>query len=215
MRVLAALTIALLVCIANAAAATMQASSDCVVITGKIELGDDVQLAGLLKSHPGVQAIVLYDSPGGNGTMMQRITQIIRSNNLATGVAGYCISACAMIFLSGVQRYFTDLVPLQRTFLGFHGSYGPAGALASPERLRMISGMIQTETGGKADSALVFRWTHLPQDSTMRFMYPGADGAPKDPTVFQCEQGRCAPVAGYDAFKMGIITSTQILHVQQ
>ena len=198
-----------------AGAATMQATDDAIVITGKFTTGDDVQFAELLKAHPSVKVVILYDSPGGNGMMMQRITAEIRSKLLATGVAGYCNSACAMIFLSGTQRYFTDLLPLDRTWIGFHGSYRPDGNLAREERLHMIAGMIATETAGKADPALVQRWTHLPKSSMMRFMYPGADGAPTAATVFLCDSGTCSPVPGYDALKMGIITTTQILHVAQ
>lgn len=193
----------------------MQATDDAIVITGKFTPGDDVQFAELLKSHPTAKAVILYDSPGGNGMMMQRITQAIRSNLLVTGVAGYCNSACAMIFLSGTQRYFTDLLPMERTWIGFHGSYRSDGNLAREQRLRIIAGMIDTETGGKADPALVQRWTHLPESSTIRFTYPGTNGAPKTPTVFECDNGKCTPLPGYDALKMGIITTTQILHVAQ
>lgn len=216
MRIVAILLVAaVFACASRAGAATMQATDDAIVITGKFTVGDDVQFAELLKAHPAVKVVILYDSPGGNGTMMQRITSEIRAKLLATGVAGYCASACAMIFLSGTQRYFTDLAPLDRTWIAFHGSYRSDGNLAREERLHMIAGMIATETGGKADPALVQRWTHLPKTSVMRFTYPGADGTPQTPTVFECSNGNCSPVPGYDALKMGIITTTQILHVAQ
>lgn len=201
----------------------MLATSDAITISGPIVRGDDVQLSTLLAANPSVKAIILYDSPGGDGLTMQRISGIIRGDLLATGVAGYCNSACAMIFLSGVQRYFTDMVPLDETSLGFHGSYTDSGTLTPERRLRMIAGMIATETAGKADPALVQRWTHLPENRTMRFTYPALNRSSSQATVFDCpvprrnlaDYGACTPVPGYDAFTMGIITSTTILHVTQ
>jgi hypothetical protein len=129
-----------------------------------------------------------------------------------------------MVFLSGAQRYFADIVPVQDTSIGFHGSYEPDGSLASERRLTMIAALIADETGGKADPTLVSHWLHFPtQRSLVRFSYPGADGTPDHATVFECsgeqrsptDYGSCTPVAGHDALTMGIITSTQILHVER
>jgi hypothetical protein len=217
-----AMTVAIVLCTVNcAAAATMTVYSDHVIVSGQFVRGDDEQFAEILKANPDLKTVILYDSPGGNGFVMQRMSALIRGHGLVTGVAGYCISACAMIFLSGVQRYFTDMVPVQNTSLGFHGSYRPDGTLAPETRLQMIKGMIMDETGGKADPALVDHWTHLDSErSTVRFTYPGTDGTPKGTTVYECSgQGRfpdyrsCTPLAGHDALSMGIITSTSILHV--
>ncbi len=88
----------------------------------------------------------------------------------------------------------------------------------------MIAGMIADETGGKADPTLVAHWLHFPtRRSLVRFSYPGADGKPQHPTVFECSGGQryptdystCTPIAGHDALDMGIITSTQVLHVDR
>jgi hypothetical protein len=205
-------------------AATMRAGGTTqIIISGPFVPGDIEQFKTLLKDNPDINAVILYDSPGGDGTVMQGLSAIIRGRKLSTGVAGNCASACAMIFLSGVQRYFTDLVPTSDTSLGFHGSYESGGALAPESRLQMIKGMIRKETGGKADTALVDRWTHFyPRNHFMRFAYPGKDGLPKGPTVFECDGSQrgptdyapCQPIPGKDALSMGIITSTQLLQVE-
>jgi hypothetical protein len=223
MRVLAGLCFAFFACAAIGSAATMRVSGTAIVVTGSFVAGDDDAFFDLLRNNPSVTTVILWDSPGGNGTVMQHMSGMIRAHKLTTGVAGNCASACAMIFLSGVQRYFTDLVPVQNTSIGFHGSYRPDGMLAAERRLTMIAGMIADETGGKADAALVQHWLHFPtRRSLVRFSYPGADGKPDHPTAFECSGGQhypadygpCTPIAGHDALSMGIITSTQVLHVE-
>ncbi len=221
---LALCAIALFLSAAPSSAATMRvAGTTQIIISGPILRSDVDQFQALLKDNPDINAVILYESPGGDGITMQRLSAIIRGHKFSTGVAGNCASACAMIFLSGVQRYFADLVPTSDTSLGFHGSYRPDGTLAGEGRLQMIKGMILTETGGKADPALIDRWTHLyPNNHFVRFSYPGKDGSPKGPTVFECDGGQrgptdyapCQPILGKDALSMGIITSTQLLQVE-
>ena len=223
LRVVAVLLTLALTAAGGASAATMQASGEAIILTGRIMQGDDMQLDRLLSTNPSVKVVILYDSPGGDGMMMQHISAAIRGHLLATAVAGYCNSACAMIFLSGVQRYFTDLVPIEDTSLGFHGSYFPDGRLTPERRLKMIAGMVASETDGKANPTLVQRWTHLPRDYMVRFTYPGDGGTPKQTTVFECPANRrtlsdysaCTPLPGYDAVTDGIVTSAHVLHVAQ
>jgi hypothetical protein len=224
MRAIAGLFIAFFACAGIASAATMRAFDTYILVYGQFVTGDDQTFADLLKSNPSITTVVLYDSPGGNGFVMQRMSAMIRAHKLSTGVAGNCTSACAMIFLSGVQRYFTDFIPVDQTSIGFHGSYKPDGTLAAERRLTMIAGMVENETGGKADPALVQHWLHFQERrSLVRFSYPGADGKPDHPTVFECDGGQhyptdygsCTPINGHDALSMGIITSTQILHIER
>lgn len=221
MRVYVIVLLAFVFCMSSASAATMRVVDDYILVSGKFVQGDAETFASLLKDNPDISEVVLYDSPGGNGTVMQRMSALIRTHKMTTGVAGNCASACAMIFLSGVQRYFTDLVPVGETDLAFHGSYRPDGELASEQRLSMIAGMIADETGGKADPTLVNRWTHFSAPRfLMRFTYPGASASSR-PSVFECSGGQrfptdyspCTPVTGHDALSMGIITSTQVLHI--
>ena len=87
----------------------------------------------------------------------------------------------------------------------------------------MIAGMVASETDGKADPALVQRWTHLPRNHMVRFTYPGEGEPPKHTTVFECPANRrslsdysmCTPLPGYDALTDGIVTSAHVLHVEQ
>ncbi len=82
----------------------MQLYDAAIVLSGPLVSGDEGTLADMLKQNPSVTTLVLYDSPGGDGLVMQHMSAIIRGRKLATAVAGNCASACAMVFLSGVER---------------------------------------------------------------------------------------------------------------
>jgi len=64
------------------------------------------------------QALVVLSSPGGSVAEALQIGAIIRTQGLATMVADECASACALVWLSGVRRYYNPGVRI-----GFHAAY--------------------------------------------------------------------------------------------
>lgn len=208
---------------APVSAMTMRVANDQVILSGRLVPGDAADFQSLLDANPGVKTVVFWNSPGGAAIANRAISRMIADRKLATAIAGYCVSACAMMFLSGVTRNFSDGEALDATSLGYHGNYLAGGVLNQEPRLQQLKRTVLEETGGKADPALVDRWLHLAdQRNTVRFRYPGTDKSTKV-TVFQCSGGGpnrgdyagCAPIAGVDALTMGIITSTEIVHVQK
>jgi hypothetical protein len=207
-----------------AGAMTMRVAHDQVLLGGQLVPADPDLFEKLLNANPGVDTVVLRDSPGGAYVANRGLSELIQARKLKTVVAGHCVSACAMVFLSGSERYFGDGERLDSTSLGFHGSYDrETGMLAPEERLQFLKTEVEQETAGKADPALVDHWLHLSDRSrTVRFRYPGPAGSFASPTVFDCtgpgpnrgDYGACTPIPGHDALSMGIITSTRIVHVE-
>ncbi len=206
-----------------AAAMTMTVAGDQVILTGRVVPDDAARFRALVDANPGVKTVVLWNSPGGSGSANDAITATIEDRHLDTVVAGYCVSACAMIFLAGTNRAFGDLEPLASTSLGFHASYA-RGGLAPERRLQALKARVLERTGGKIDPALVDRWLHLADErNTVRFRYPG-DGTNAAPTTYFCALGRlpnngnyasCEAIPKTDALTSGIITSTPIVHVNR
>lgn len=205
----------------KADAMTMHADGDQAILTGRLVPSDGDELTALLQAHPSITTVVLWNSPGGSAAANAALTELIQTRKLNTAVAGYCVSACAMVFLSGSERYFSDGESLDATSLGFHGSYVD-GTLARESRLKFLEQLVETETSGKADPALVERWLHFAdQHETVRFKYPGASGTPTSATVFDChgpgpnrgDYSSCTPILGPNALSMGIVTSARIMHV--
>jgi len=214
----------MLASVASASAMTMHVVRDQAILTGPIVPDDVERFAQLLQANPAVTTVVLWDSPGGAFVGNRGLSAAIQEHGLRTAVAGHCVSACAMVFLSGRERFFSDGEVLDQTSLGFHGSYLDGGALTPDAHLQYLKDTVERETGGLADPALVDHWLHLmPRTKTVRFRYPGSDGTPRSPTVFDCEgpgpnrgdYAGCTPIAGPNALSMGVITSTRILHVER
>ncbi len=87
-----------------------------VIIRGKLEKGDGIEFER--KAGKLTRALVLLSSPGGSVAEALQIGAIIRTQRLATTVADECSSACGLIWLSGVRRYYNPGVRI-----GFHAAY--------------------------------------------------------------------------------------------
>ena len=89
-----------------------------IVITGRIEKGDEDKFADIaIKAEQGV---VFLSSPGGALIPALEIGKLIQIRGFATYVPEdfACVSACALIWVSGEQRYLSA-----RGAVGFHASY--------------------------------------------------------------------------------------------
>ncbi len=206
-----------------AGAMTMGVRGDQLIASGRIVPDDAARFRTLVAANPNLKTVVLWNSPGGAANANDTITQTIESLGLNTVVTGFCVSACAMIFLAGKDRSFGDLEPLRSTSLGFHASYVD-GHLAAERRLAALKARVLERTGGKIDPALVDRWLHIDDErSSIRFQYP-SEAAAGTTTTYFCPRGRfpnagdyktCEAVRNTSALSAGIVTSTQIVHVNR
>lgn len=189
-----------------------------VILSGPVVGNEPARLADALSQRPGIDTVILRNSPGGDAPAGYRVGELIRVKGLRTAVSGYCYSSCSRMFLGGKSRYFTDDYPPEYTDVGFHGHYDSNGRLL-PElvhRLGLKSWIIQY-SDGKADPALVERWINIPRGRGMtHFYHPGlltrhgvstfmCQGTETTARVFDCE-----PISN-TALDLGVITSLDIL----
>jgi len=220
--VVAAGALAVLLNTVAAGAMTMDVRGDQIIASGRIVPDDAARFRTLVAANPTLKTVVLWNSPGGAAVANDAMTEIIESRGLNTVVSGFCVSACAMVFLAGKDRSFGDLEPIGSTSLGFHASY-VGGHLAADRRLAALKARVLDRTGGKIDPALVDRWLHLTDErNTIRFRYPG-DSTP-GPTTYFCPLGRfpnagdyksCEAIPNTSALTAGIVTSADIVHVNR
>jgi hypothetical protein len=88
-------------------------------IKGPIEINDAITFDGILKTIKDTSRVVVrLSSPGGKLPSGIRIAQEIHNRHLATYVAkeGYCVSMCAIIWLSGSPRVIEN----GGAWIGFH-----------------------------------------------------------------------------------------------
>jgi hypothetical protein len=110
--------LAFALCTTAAQAASIVHRGDRVILSGPIELGDELRFSPeVLQTLPRVKIIEL-NSLGGNPFPAIAMGRVIKSEGLATTVTakGSCTSACALMWLAGSPRY----APPNAT-IAFHG----------------------------------------------------------------------------------------------
>src|SRR4051812_2431440 len=164
MRLPALLLSALLMASATGGAGAMEfnAVGDTLVLSGAVDGSDLARLRDhLAGSH--FKLVLLHESPGGDLFNGYQIANRIRSEGLATAVSGKCESACGLIFLGGVERSFSDGMPLANTMVGLHGAYHFQTHQPMPELSPRMAYVIKSMTGGKYPPELMKR-TVYPKD---------------------------------------------------
>jgi hypothetical protein len=190
-----------------------------VILSGPV-VGDETEkVREAFASSPGIETVILRNSPGGNAPAGYKVGQMLRERGIRTAVSGYCYSSCSRMFLGGSTRYFTDDYLPESNNVGFHGHYDRMGRLdADLVRRYGLREWIIKYSDGKADPALVERWINIPYSRGMiHFFHPGlvksagvstfmCQGDEGERSVFACE-----PIAK-TALDFGIITSLDLVH---
>lgn len=93
-------------------------STVAISIVGEIKVGDDQKFRDIAAQYP--DAYVFLNSDGGSIVPAMEIGRTIRLRDYTTVVLSdeHCVSACALIWLSGTKR-----VVFEGGKLGFHASY--------------------------------------------------------------------------------------------
>jgi hypothetical protein len=217
-------TCAIAVAATSAAAMHMQVAGDQIILSGPVNPRDDDRLKTLLDEQRGkVTTIILRDSPGGDAAAGYAIGDLIRGRRLRTAVSGYCLSSCSRMFLGGVERQFTDEQPVGKTRVGFHGNYKSDGRLMS-EAMPRLRAWIIAHSDGKADPALVERWTNIQNRNGFIYFFDSTRLNRKDGvSVFICtgnesKENRfneCEKLPGRTGYELGIFTSTALVKVNR
>lgn len=194
---------------------------DTLVMSGPV-VGDDL---ARLRTHLAAQRfslVLLHDSPGGDLWNGYQIGNRIREENLPTAVSGKCESACGLIFLSGVQRSFTNGKPPAQTMVGLHGAYSVETHRPLPELSPRMAYVIRTMTDEKYPDDLLQR-TVYPRhaDDIVYAFHPSryAADAPGRGIVECLKQAgadfKCTMVQGLDAVGIGVITNPEVMQLPE
>jgi ATP-dependent protease ClpP protease subunit len=115
MKAVAALSALLASAASPVLGAQIDARNEVIHLVGQIN-SNDFEVFKVKAGQMGKGAVIL-DSPGGSLLAALQIGEMIRLRGWSTYVVGECSSACAMIWLGGVQRYMTPTAKI-----GFHAA---------------------------------------------------------------------------------------------
>lgn len=203
----------------TAPAMEFHAVGDTLVMTGPV-VGDDLaRLRDQLASRR-FRLVLLHESPGGDLWNGYQVGNRIREEGLATAVSGKCESACGLIFLSGIERSFSDGRPIAQTMVGLHGAHSIDTKQPMPELSPRMAYMIRTMTGSKYPPDLLQRtvYPRNAEDIVYAF-HPGR--YPVDASgrgVVECLKQpdvsfKCTMLQGHDALGIGVITNPEVMEL--
>jgi hypothetical protein len=192
------------------------AVGDTLVLSGPVDGSDLARLRDhLADAH--FKLVLLHESPGGDLFNGYQLANWVRSEHLATAVSGKCESACALIFLGGVERSFSDGRPLGETMVGLHGAFHYETHQPLPALSPRMAYVIKTMTGGKYPPELLQRtvYPRHPDNLVYAFHPLRFESGPKR-GVMECvklvdEQFKCTMLDGLDAIGIGVVTNPEIL----
>jgi hypothetical protein len=193
---------------------------DILVLSGPVVDSDLRRLRDELAAHPPVKLVLLHDSPGGDLWTGYQLANRIRDEGLDTAVSGKCESACALVFLAGRARSFTDGRAPNHTMVGLHGAHAPDTGRALTEFAPRMAFMIRTMTGRRYPDDLLQRTVYPVDPEDMVYAFHPAAYAADAPGrgVMQCMKQpdaafRCSMLRGLDALSIGVITNPEVLRL--
>jgi hypothetical protein len=202
-----------------ARAMEFHAVGDILVLSGAVDGADLVRLKDHLAERK-FKLVLLHDSPGGDLFNGYQLANRIRSEGLDTAVSGKCESACALVFLGGVQRSFSDGSPIGVTMVGLHGAYHFQTGEPLPELSPRMAYVIRTMTGGKYPPDLLQRtvYTKHPHDLVYAFHPRRFQPETLPRGVMECLKQddasfKCAMIEGLDAIAIGVVTNPDIVEL--
>jgi hypothetical protein len=206
---------------APASALDLRVAGSQLILGGAVEKGDYARVKAALDENAGVDTIILRNSPGGDAQTGYALGDLFRERKLRTAVAGYCRSSCSRLFLGGVSRHVTDEQPPGKTYVAFHGNYKNDGRL-NLDMVYVLRNWIIAHSDGKADVALVERWTAIPNRNGFVYFFDPTRLRRKDGvSAFYCSGAEsrehrfdeCEKIAGKTGYDLGIFTTREIVTV--
>lgn len=198
-----------------AVAMSFDAAGDQLVLAGPVERGDFDRFKAIVERNRfKIDAVVLLDSPGGAAADGFMIGDLIREKRYRTIAAGACYSACALIFLGGVERQFAEGSD-ERALVAFHGLYFRDGSLAQ-EVTGVNRDWVMRRTDRWIDDSLLRQWTRFADPRDFVYFLPAESARRRfGAAVLVCRAGGesartrndCQRIADTDAYREGIATS--------
>lgn len=198
---------------------------DQLIMSGRIDGSELARLRDVAadQGDARIRMVVLRDSPGGNLWTSMRVGEVIRDKGWRTAVSGYCFSGCAIIFLGGVERHFTDDKPALRTQIAFHAAYYTGdGSYTRKDSASEAANFtarqwIKRHSGGKLSDAMLDRFEKLEKTEFVHFFDSLRMPRTGQASVFVCSRAekdpkkKCRPIAGTDVYREGIATSSVLI----
>lgn len=180
-------------------------------------VGDDYLKFKQALAEPGIDTVVFVNSPGGELWDGLHIAHLIREKQVKTVIAGYCISACSIMFMGGKERQFSDLFRPAQTFIGIHGPHNKDTKAVNPQKAVQLLYFFEKGMGERFNEKVMkMAFYDMDDSDALLRVFDGAR-APKR-VAFHCRSGKtprqeCTNVPDQDALSLGIVTTNEFATV--
>lgn len=206
---------------------------DQLILSGRASGNELVLVRDAIAEHGDrIRVVILRDHSGRTeNSDLMRTAELINERGWRTAISGFCGTACAYLFLGGVERHFTDDKSPGQTSVMFGSTnlvgdsrgrpnYNNYQADPSASGNFKFRQWIKSRTGGRMSESTLDR-LFLP-DAGIRYLhfYDAKRLARKDgASVLYCDGkeapakrwAECEKIADLDAYKEGIVTSAELV----
>lgn len=209
------LALAICVLVNTATAMEVRVQGNLVFATGPVE--DDLVRFEAAFAQPGVDTVVLVDSPGGDLWTALRVGRIIADKGFKTIAAGQCVSACSLLFMGGRERRFADAIEAAQTYVGIHGARdrhtGQIIAAVQPE----IFAFLRSRMGSKFNNAIINQALYDMKDGGAMLTIADPVRHPRQAPVhcrsLETPPDQCTVHTGETATTLGLTTHDELAKV--
>lgn len=169
-------------------------------------------------AKPGIERVVLLNSPGGDLWTGMNVGRLIASKGLHTVVAGYCISSCSIMFMGGQTRSFSSVYPPRGTLLGIHGPHNLQTKRVNPLAAGQIYAFFKQQIGERFNADIINKALYEMEDAgaLLRVYHPIRPPAllSHHCRAVQTPRKDCTDFKDHDALTLGLITSTELTSLE-
>lgn len=199
----------------GAHAMTLQRQGNTLFATGPVE--NDFGLFRDALEVPGLEQIVFVNSPGGDLWTGMRVGRMIQSQGVRTVTAGYCVSACSIMFMGGKERMFSDAFRPAVTYVGLHGPHNKNTKAVNTDQSPQIFAFFKNAMGTQFNAELMNKAFYEMDDAGALLRVFDVARTPKRVTYHcrssQTQRVNCTDFPQWDALSLGVVTRTELMPV--
>ena len=193
---------------------TLEKQGNQLFATGPVG-GDDWLKFNQAFADPAVDTVVLVNSPGGSLWDGLSISKVIADKGYKTVAAGYCNSACSLLFMGGKERRFSNAFDPGWTYIGIHGAHDPHNGSLQVQANTQIFALLKTAMGEKFNASIMNTALYQMDDNSGLMVVPDNIRNPRAP-IFHCKAGQtprpnCTDYRDADALSLGVITHNDLV----
>ena len=180
--------------------------------------GNDFNLIQAAFDNPKVDTVVFVNSPGGDLWTGRMIGYLIAEKKYKTVVAGYCMSACSVMFVAGRERRFGDALGPNQNVIGIHGSHDRRMKQVMRAQQQELFDFYKNMIGEKFNAAIITQALYFMDDTTgMLFIWETHRARQAIP--FQCPSAKtprtsCTYYKEETALTLGVLTHEDLAVIE-